>query len=375
MAPRQATPRPPGRFGRRVRAVVSWLHLWLGLVAGTLFALVALAGSVLVFHTELLVAGEPRLAAHEPIADGAVMGRLLHQWSPHGLTVLDLPRDDLPVWQAYFADGRRAYFAPEDGELLLVRSHHDDGLMWLHHWHVELLGGPVGKEVLGVAGWVAMFLLLGGLYLWWPRPGRLGEHLRWRKGPPARRWLSWHRSTGAIALPLLVLATLTGLGMIYHAGFRAVIVGALGAAPAPVAATPAVTPAATDWTRALAQARAALPGSRLARVAVPAAGTTTVSFRGQAVGEWHPVGRSVVVVTRDGRQVLLRHDATADRAGARLTNAIYPLHVAAVGGLPMKLAMVAAGLLPGFLLVTGFLFWRRRRARRQGTRAAGTPGG
>lgn len=375
MAPGQARPRPPGRFRRRLRATVSWLHLWLGLVVGTLFALVSLAGSVLVFHTELLVASEPQLAEHEPVADGAVMGRLLEEWAPRGLTVLDLPREDLPVWQAYFADGRRAYFAPADGELLLVRSHHDDPLMWLHHWHVELLGGRIGKELLGVAGWIAMFLLLGGLYLWWPRPGRLGEHLRWRKGPPARRWLSWHRSTGAIALPLLMLATITGLGMIYHAGFRAVIVGALGAHPVPVAATPAVTPAATDWTRVLAQARSALPDGRLARIAPPAVDATSISFRGQAAGEWHPVGRSVVTVTRDGRDILLRLDATADRAGARLTNAIYPLHVAAVGGLPMKLAMVLAGLLPGFLLVTGFLFWRRRRARNRGARAAGTPGG
>ena len=76
------------------------------------------------------------------------------------------------------------------------------------------------------------------------------------------------------------------------------------------------------------------------------------------------MGRSLVTSSRDGSEVLLRYDATADRPGTRLTNAIYPLHVAAVGGLPMKLAMVLAGLLPGFLLVTGFLFWRRRRARR-----------
>lgn len=375
MRPRSAPPRPPGRFRRRLRATIAWLHLWLGLVVGTLFALVSLAGAVLMFHTELLVAAEPRLAAHAPVADGAVMGRLLEQWAPRGLTVLDLPREELPVWQAYFADGRRAYFAPGDGELLLVRSHHDDVLMWLHHWHVELLGGPTGKQVLGVAGWVAMFLLLGGLYLWWPRRGRLGEHLRWRQGPPARRWLSWHRSTGAISLPLLGLATITGLGMIYHAGFRAVIVGALGAGPTPVAATPAATPSATDWTRALAQARAALPGGRLARIAPPAPDGPGISFRGQAAGEWHPVGRSVVTVTRDGGEVLLCYDATDDRAGTRLTNAIYPLHVAAVGGLPMKLAMALAGLLPGFLLVTGFLFWRRRRARKHPARAAATPAG
>ena len=71
----------------------------------------------------------------------------------------------------------------------------------------------------------------------------------------------------------------------------------------------------------------------------------------------------LVGVSRDGRQLLLRHDATTDRPGARLSNAIYPLHVAAVGGLGMKLALAFTGLLPTFLLVTGFLFWRRRTRR------------
>lgn len=356
--------RPPGRLARRLRAVVAWLHLWLGLVAGTLFALVSLAGSVLVFHTELLVATQPSLAAHAPVADGAVMGQLLEAWSPRGLTVLDLPREGLPAWQAYFEDGSRRYFSPADGELLLTRSPGGDLLMWLHHWHVELLGGAVGKQVLGVAGWIALFLLLGGLYLWWPKRGRLLEHLRWRSGPPARRWLSWHRSSGALALPLLALATITGLGMIYHAGFRAVIVGALGASPPPVAAAPAAPAAPIDWPRVLAQARASLPGGRLARIAPPAPDAAAITFRAQAAGEWHPVGRTLVSTSRDGRELLLRYDATADRAGARLANAIYPLHIAAVGGLPMKLAMVLAGLLPTFLLVTGLLFWRRPRARR-----------
>lgn len=364
MADGQALVQPPSRLKRRLRAAIAWLHLWLGLSAGTLFALVSLAGSVLVFHTELLLASEPRLAAHAPVADGEVMGHLLETWAPQGLTVLDLPREGLPVWQAYFSDGRRAYFSPDDGELLLVRSHDGDWLMWLHHWHVELLGGDTGKDVLGVAGWIAMFLLLGGLYLWWPKRGRLPEHLRWRSGPPARRWLSWHRSSGALTLPLLALATLTGLGMIYHAGFRSVFVGALGADPPPMAAEPDSRAASVNWERVLQQARTAMPETRLARVGLPKPDAPGVSFRGQAPGEWHPVGRSVVMTSRDGTQTLLRYDATADRPGARLANAIYPLHVAAVGGLPMKLAMAFAGLLPTFLLVTGVLFWRRPRARR-----------
>lgn len=347
----------------RLRAALAWLHLWLGLGIGGVFALVSLAGSVLVFHTELLVATRPVLAHHAPVADGAVMGAVLTEWQPRGLTALDLPREALPVWQGYLADGRRAYFAPDDGRLLLVRSHEDDWLMWLHHWHVELLGGATGKEVLGVVGWISLGLLASGLYLWWPKRGRVLAQLRWHAGPPVRRWLTWHRSSGVLVLPLLALATLTGVGMVYPNAFRAALVGAFGERPAPVA-LPAATPLDTNWTAALAAAKDGLPGARLARVSPPADDAPLLTFRAQAPGEWHPVGRSLVGVSRDGRQRLLAHDATADRAGARLSNAIYPLHVAAVGGIGMKVALLVAGLLPTFLWITGFLYWRRRSARR-----------
>ncbi len=358
-----ATPR---RRRPRLRPALAWLHRWAGLVVGTVFALVALAGSVLVFHTELLLLEHPELARHQPEARGAVMARLLADESRLGITALDLPRAELPVWQAYLADGRRAYFAPGDGSLLLVRDHRDDWLMWLHHWHVELLGGATGKEILGIAGWIALGLLLSGLWLWWPNAGRLLAQLRWHSGPPLRRWLSWHRSSGVLLLPLLLLATLTGVGMIHSAGFRSVLVGALGERepPAPTAGTDAAA-SAVDWDAVLARARQALPGARLARVSPEASTAPVIVFRARAAGEWHPVGRSLVGVTRDGGRVALRVDATKDAAGARLSNAIYPLHVAAVGGWPMRIALALTGLLPAFLLVTGLLYWTGRRARKR----------
>ena len=53
------------RVAHRMRATLSWLHLWAGLVAGTVFALIGLSGSVLVFHDDLLQWQHPELAGHE----------------------------------------------------------------------------------------------------------------------------------------------------------------------------------------------------------------------------------------------------------------------------------------------------------------------
>lgn len=358
------SPAPSPSFARRVRAALSWLHLWTGLTIGTVFALVSLAGAVLVFHTELLRLQHPQLTRYVASADGRVLAVLIGRWAPEGLRSLDLPHEGLPVWQGYFEDGHRAYFAPDDGALLLSRSQHDDVLMWLHELHTELLGGETGKELLGLFGWIALGLLLTGLYLWWPKRGRMLAQLKVHAGPPVRRWLTWHRSSGTLLLPLLLLVTLTGVGMIYSRGFQAVLVAVFGGGETTAPPKLHGAGAAIDWTQVLAQAGSALPGARLSRVSVPKPDDGVIGFRAQAAGEWHPVGRSTVTVAAADGRVLQRHDATGNRLGMRISHAIYPLHIGAVGGNAMKWATAVAGVLPGFLLVTGFLFWRRRRGHR-----------
>jgi uncharacterized iron-regulated membrane protein len=347
----------------RLRALVSWLHLWTGLSAGLLFAVLGLSGSVLTFHSELLLAQHPQLAAQSAVADGGVLSHLMSTWVPQGLRAIDVPRDTLPVWQGYFADDSRRYFATDTGELLLVRTTESDWLLWLHELHTHLLAGETGEDVVGVMGWIACFMLISGLYLWWPRFGRWLAHLRPFANPPVRRWLTWHRSTGAVALPLLLLVSLCGVGMVYHDGARALLTTMLGGNPTPRPPKLVAKSMTIDWSRALAIAQKQLPAAQLSRVAVPRDGV--INIRARMPGEWHPNGRSAVYLAADGTSVLVRHDATTQRAGERATDAIYPLHIGAVGGPAYRIAVAIAGLVPSFLLVTGFLFWWRRRALRR----------
>lgn len=361
-------PRPaalPATPTRRLRAALSWLHLWVGLVAGTLFALAGLSGSVLVFHSELLQWRHPQLAAQAPVAEPGVLAGVLDEWTPRGLSAIDFPRESMPAWQAYFEDGSRRYFATDDGALLLTRTIGDDALLWLHEFHVELLAGEAGHQVVGVVGWLALGLLVTGVYLWWPRFGPLSMHLKVYRGPPVRRWLSWHRTSGLAMLPLLLVVTLTGVGMVYHDGTRALLTGLFGGAPNPPAPVrAALHDARPDWPRVLATAREALPGAVLVRTASPAPGSAVVGFRVRLPAEWHPNGRSLVSVDAAGTTVLLAHDATRQPLGGRIDETVYPLHIGAVGGRPYRWAVAVSGLLPAFLLVTGFLFWRRRRGLR-----------
>lgn len=345
------------------RRLLARLHLWLGLGIGLLFGLLGLSGSVLVFHTPLLVWQHPQLAGHRLHADGEVLARLMEREAGNGLRALDLPRAELPVWLGYFEDGSRRYFAPADGRLLLSRNSGNDWLMWLHDFHIHLLAGEAGKRVLGIVGCLCLLLLLLGLYLWWPKRGRLLAQLKVHAQPPVRRWLSWHRSAGALSLPWLLLAVVTGLGMVYSDAYSKALTTVFGGASAAQPAASAPSDARPDFTRVLALAHAALPDAKPRRVNLPKPGQDEVSVRAQAAGEWHPNGRSVVVTDRGGRVLRLRVDSRQLALGQRMGIAIYPLHIGAVGGAPVRWLTAVAGLLPMGLFVTGLLFWLRRRRR------------
>lgn len=92
-------------------------------------------------------------------------------------------------------------------------------------------------------------------------------------------------------------------------------------------------------------------------------------------GEWHPVGRSTIWLDPYQARVLRAMDATVQGSGLRLSYALYPLHMGGGLGETYRTFVAATGLLPTLLLVTGFLFWRRRQRRTASTRttARSTP--
>ncbi len=364
--PRATSSPPPPRH--RVRGALKWLHLWLGLIVGTVFALVALSGTVLTFQREILLAQHPEWS-RQPLPDtgtqARAFARLLAEWQPRGLRSADIPSRRLPVWQAYFPDGERRYFDPASGELLLIRNADNDPVLWLRELHTHLLYGETGEDLLGACGLIAVFLLLSGLYLWWPRKGALAASLRWHAGPPTRRWLSWHRSTGALLLPLLLLATVTGVAIVYHDAVRPALRWSFDDGPEPVPPLPLPRQPGTDidWAAVLQAAQAAVQGGELRRISPPDEQDALVSIRYRAPGEWHPNGRSVVWLDPYAARAVQVHAATAQGLGARIDEAMYPLHGGFIGGWPWQWAVAASGLLPPFFLITGFLFWRARRRR------------
>lgn len=351
---------------RRVRHALKTLHLWLGLSLGVLLSLVMLAGGVLLFEQPLLTMAHPELVDRTvPARAGQAhaLGVILSTDEGKQLRSIALPTDELTAFEGTAKNGDRYYFDAVDGQKLLVRHANRDPLLILLEWHTHLLSGGIGETVLGVVAFTGLFMLLSGAWLYWPGRRRALIHLKPHAHPPTLRWASWHRMVGVVAFPLLLVTIGTGTTMAYRGAVRTGLIHLFGEAQ------PARPPKVSDdkgdvaWPVLLDAAHAAAPDAAITRISLPVRSGVALVMRVRRPGEWNPVGRSTLFLNPYTAQVLGGEDATRLGPGARLANALFPIHSAAVGGTVWRCLLALGALLPTFMLTTGLLFWRARRRR------------
>lgn len=223
-----------------------WLaaHRWLGVGVGAWFALVGLTGAILVFEdpvdaflnpTLLHDARQgPWLAPHAildraetdfplgrverlrpPAAPGEVY-RLLVRVAPH--MRVESPRVE-------------AMFSPVTGELLGAREAETVGvtrpyaLKLLYEFHRNVLLGYPGSNIVDIAGFLMLVSAVSGFVVAAPRTFAGWRRAVWVKARSGttRVLFDVHRSLGTILASLLVLATVTGITLVYPNYVRDVV--------------------------------------------------------------------------------------------------------------------------------------------------------
>lgn len=74
-------------------------------------------------------------------------------------------------------------------------------------------------------------------------------------------------------------------------------------------------------------------------------------------GEWHPNGRSVLKFDATTGALVSHSDVRNSSQGYLLSQMIYPLHVAAVGGIAWLVVVLVGGIVLILLPITGIYFW------------------
>jgi uncharacterized iron-regulated membrane protein len=349
-------------------ALLLVLHRWVGLTLGLLLLVVGATGTVLFAKGPYYRWSYPELARpvtpQEPHAYAQVLRRI--EASFPDATTVKLPQPGMNAFQVWLPDDREAFLDARTGAVVDIWHWSERLPAFLFELHAHLLGGATGLVVNGLlAALTVAFLALGGTVLWWPRRRAVALS---RVAP--RRWtpgelVHSHTAVGVLILPALLLFLLTGLAVAWASwvmpAFSALL-DAPGTRPPPVS-LPERPPTPIAWDAVLAQARAEMPDGQLVFVSGGRAPGVPVTFRVRLPGEWHPNGRSLIVLDPVDGRVLATVDARALGPGTRLGHAMYPLHAARLGE-SVSVALVAAGVVAGlglcWLAASGATAWWKR---------------
>ena len=373
-------------MGRRVKSLTRpdlrsiWvqIHLWLGLTAGAVGALVGLSGSILVYEHEIdhLLSPEryaisgPGIAL--PFAEYTQLAARApgDRARPIGIRLPD--GEDGPV-MVFARSGtgpfQRVYLDPPTGRVLATASGRDY-LGWLHSFHESLtLREYNGREIVGVIGIAMLISALSGLYLWWPARGLLRSSLGFRRGFALTRNL--HYTCGFWGALLLAMLSFTGIFLAFpDAGRKAASAfDAVSPSPRGIQA-PEGSGRSMGPDDAVTIARALYPDAAVIGLGLPAGpgGAYRVNLR--EAGDMTPRSGTVVFIDPRSRAILHRADRAGRGSGDGFLLWQRILHEGGAFGAAGRFVTFLGGLLPGLLMVTGLTMWLRKRRKSDGAAAA-----
>jgi len=382
----------------RLRTVFFWCHLTAGLFAGVVIFIMSMTGVMLTYEKQMLAWSDRRAAAIEaPIepvrratpTELLVAAQAAYPPSP----VISLTRrsggadPDL----ALLGTGETMLLNPYTGALIGPASPRLRRVFRMAtDWHRYLAGKgeyrALGKALTGAANLAFLFIVLSGLYLWFPRRWSIATltavtvpHFGHATGKA--RDFNWHNALGFWgAIPLaIVVASATVISYQWASDLAYRITGEnppTRSAPAPAARGPsAAMPAPVmglDRLDALwARAEQQQSSWRAITLRLPASSGAPLVFTidGGWAGEPHKRGTLTLAPTTGA--MITWEPFSELSAGRRLRSFLRFAHTGEVAGLLGQTIAGIASAIGGLMVATGFaLSWRRFIAWRRRRRTA-----
>ncbi|MBP0481605.1 PepSY-associated TM helix domain-containing protein [Sagittula salina] len=389
-----------------LRNVIFWAHLLAGLTAGLVVFVLAVTGALLAFEGQIedwvraRAIEAPRDAAPLSVevlleATGAQPGQVLTlPRGVGGLVTLSQGRlaSVIDPWSGAVVEGAGAGVA----EFFLA-------VEGVHRWLAPGGRSDPGREVVGAANLLFLWLVVSGLYLWLPKAWRwtvLKTKLFFRRGLPTAqaRDYNWHHVFGIWALVPLFVIVLTGVVMSYSWA-NALLYASVGEV-VPQRGPPANAPAegrngtgggqgvqrgASNIPNALARqplsgtplsyaeliavAEETRPNWKRAQIAVPESGAGVVALTLDAGNGQQPAAKTRLVMDRATGAVIRTETGATGTVGARLRLWARFAHTGQYYGLVGQAVAGLASLAAAVLVYTGMALglrrlWRMARPRR-----------
>ena len=360
------------------------LHLYIGLALGTVFALLGITGSMLVFYPEIDRALNPVLRPTVPLMHAvsvqAVDDKLRRLYPERdGGWRIELPLNpNTPLTARHASSSEREgrSFSPLmvtlDPVTLQPTSRRIWGdylVTWMYDLHYTLLFDTNGKITVGILGLLMLLSLLSGLWLWWPSASRWRTALKpvLREGS-VRRIYDLHALGGAYGAVLLIVLAITGAGLALPEQTRSLLGNLMGVRSAPEVTAYSVSDDAMriNLDDAVSMAREHFPQAEVRWVDVPGIGEGPISIRLHQPGEpGRRFPKTRLWIDPYSGEILAIRNPADNLAGNTVLDWLHPLHNGEAFGLTGRWIAFVSGFVPLLLLVTGFIRWRQKRQARE----------
>jgi uncharacterized iron-regulated membrane protein len=346
------------------------LHSWLGLVAAAPLLLIAITGSILVFHDEIdewllpeqVLAPDPsaprldfdtllgRLRATLP--DHEVMGWGFYR-DPERADLVYVVRHGTSDWLKLYVDG-------SSGALLSRPRPTDSALTdWLLELHYTFLAGHVGVAITGVFALLLCALGITGCIVYrrfWARflTLRWGRTLRQQLG-------NLHKRAGIVSAPIFLILGATGAYWNITHVYQDLVEHGFDEQPLVISGP--LYNESLSINALMDEARRAIADYRIRYASLPYENGAPIAFYGESPPLnplRSPFGSVVWFDAQSGARTFVS-DIREAGVWRQVEDSFRPLHFGDFGGLPVKLLWSVVGFIPAFLALSGSTVWWQRR--------------
>ncbi|MDF0674697.1 MAG: PepSY-associated TM helix domain-containing protein [Nitrospira sp.] len=366
-----------------------WLkiHLYLGLFGGGLFVLMSLTGSFLVFYKAIDEWLNPALvttngeSSYRPLNEIVAVARTAGpsdgvldsvEWPSH-------PRGVFLTWHKVPADtvGGFSWFqvAIDPYTAVVLTKDREWGgylVSFIYKLHASLLMDDVGAAILGFVAIALLVSIITGLYLWWPRPGRLRQALTFTSArSPIRRQYEWHKLSGFYSAIILGMLAFTGLYLEFSDYVVPIVRLFSPVQEFPEEETLQSIPIAGTLPLSVEEAIAltgrVFPEGELRSISIPHGDTDVYQISLRQPGEvMESSGQSQVWLDQYSGKILRVHDWRQFTGGETFLAWLFPLHNGEAFGLAGRWIVFFIGFVPLVLYVTALrMWWLKRQAHRR----------
>jgi uncharacterized iron-regulated membrane protein len=362
-----------------MRKVIARVHRWFGVVMALYVVLIALSGSVLIWHREIDAMLNPALMGSAQGSPAVELEDIVRTAKITGAKncSINMPDQVYSVYRAvceYAKDGRETVVeiavAPT-GERLGYRFRDVYGLHpsvlvnTIYSFHSELLIGPSGRNVVGTFGIVLLLMVGSGIVNWWPRRKAWRHGFRFPlKGPAKRLTFNAHRIGGLYSATLLLAATISGLYLTFPNQIDAgvALVSDLGsdkAQPRAVEGNP------RPLSEALDAVHRTVPHGRVTGITMPQTSSGVILFDVARLGDARKVYGAVTVAVDPVTAKVVAINRPEDMTvAARILALLFPIHTGEALGFAGRFLNLIGGLSFVGLAGSGFWLWRRKKRNR-----------